>query len=44
LEVFKSHLDTVLGNWLQVILLEVLDQMTSRGPFQPQPLYDSVNI
>jgi len=46
LEIFKSHLDTVLGNQLYVPLLEqgVLDQMTSRGPFPPQPFCDSVKI
>lgn len=34
LESFKSYLDTVLGNWLWVALLEwsELNQRTSRGP------------
>ena len=35
----ESGLGLLLGNWLWVTLLEQggLDQMTSRGPFQPQP-------
>ncbi|KAK4824946.1 hypothetical protein QYF61_021634 [Mycteria americana] len=47
LEIFRRRLDIVLGNWLLVTLLEQrlrgLDQMTSRGPFQPQPLCNSVS-
>ena len=39
LEILRSCQDTVLGNRLWVALLE---QKTSRDPFQPQPLCDSV--
>ena len=43
LEISKRQLDVVLGNLLWVALLEQgVGQMTSRGPFQPQPLWDSV--
>lgn len=44
-DIFKSHLDTVLGNCLYMEKLgqEVLEQMTSRGPYQHQPFCDSVN-
>lgn len=31
-----------MGNRLKAVLLEELNHMTSRGPFQPQPVYDSV--
>jgi len=46
-EIFKSCLDAVLGNQLQVAQLEQgrgLDQMTSRGPYQPQPFCDPVTL
>ena len=38
-EIFKSCVDVVLGKQLEVALLEPagLEQMTSRGLFQPQP-------
>jgi len=39
LEIFKSYLHTVLGNWLCVALL---DQVTSRGRFQPQAFCDLI--
>lgn len=39
LEIFKSHLDMILGNVLQVTFLK---QVASRGPFQPQLFRDSV--
>jgi len=44
LEIFKSCLDTVLGNELWVAPLESggLDKTTSRGSFHPQPVCDSV--
>lgn len=32
----------VLGSWFWVALPELLDQMSCRGPFHPQPLYDLV--
>lgn len=44
LEILKSQLDMVLGNQLQVTLLEQegLDQMISRGSFQPQPFCENL--
>lgn len=43
LKFLKSHLDVFLNHLLQVSLLEQrLDQMVSRGPFQPITLSDSV--
>lgn len=44
LKIFRSCLDTVLGNLFYGILLEKgeLDLMTSRVPFQHQPCSDSV--
>ncbi|QDZ82733.1 hypothetical protein D0440_26055 [Priestia megaterium] len=42
-EIVKTQLDTVLGDLLWVTPLEQggLDQIISRGPFQPQPFCDS---
>lgn len=43
LEIFRSHLDTVLDNLLKVFLHEQgLDQRISGGLFQPQPFCGSV--
>jgi len=44
LEIFKSYLDMVLGNqlWVALVEQEGLDQMSSTGPFQPQPCCDFV--
>lgn len=44
LDIFKSHLDMVMGNVLQVALPKpgALDLMSSRGPFPPQAVRDSV--
>lgn len=45
LEIFKSHLNLVLGSHLQVALLEqggLLDQMNGSDLFQPQLFCDSV--
>lgn len=41
LEILKSHPDMVLGKLL--CLSRGLDQMASRGAFQPKPLCDSEN-
>lgn len=44
-EIFKNHMDMVLGNlhWVSLLEKRCSDQMmTSSGPFQPQPLRDSV--
>lgn len=42
-EALNTCLDMALGNQLQVALLKQgMDQMIPRGPFQPQPSYDSV--
>ena len=45
-EILKSCLDMILGNRLYMDLLEqgLLDQTTSKGPFQPQPFCDSVSL
>jgi len=42
LEIFKSCLDTALGNRLEVALLEQ-GGWTSRDPCQPQPFCDSAS-
>jgi len=45
LEILRTSVDLVLGNWLWVALLngaEGLDKTTSRGPFQLQPFCDPV--
>ena len=43
LEIFKSHLDVVLGNllWVSLLELEVAPDGLQRGPFQPQQFCDS---
>lgn len=38
----KSHQDMVLGSWRWHCSSRGLDQVTSRGPFQPQPFCDPV--
>lgn len=42
LDILKSHQDTVLGSWRWPCSSRRLDQVTSRGPFQPQPFCDPV--
>jgi len=47
LETFKVRLEGALSNpiWLKMSLLDAggLYKMTSKGPFQPKPFYDSVS-
>jgi len=46
LETFKVRLDGALSNLIQLKMSLLtagrLDQMASKGPFQPKPFYDSM--